>query len=80
MRWYIKLIRDDGDSVFIAYSYERNKSCDGVLKYSKSKRDITIEKMSDGADDYETRDMFQFVYRFLANGGIPREKKCICIG
>jgi len=81
MRWYVKLLQEDDGYIFIAYSYEKNSACDGVLKYDKGRRDLAIERMSDGADEFATQLLFGPIHGILrTEGRIPEEKKCICTG
>ncbi|GBU21949.1 hypothetical protein R80B4_01851 [Fibrobacteres bacterium R8-0-B4] len=81
MRWYVRLLKEDESRIFIAYSYEKNSLCDGVLEYNKGKHDISIEKLSEGADEFATKWLFSHIHGLLRRDGrIPEEKKCICIG
>lgn len=80
MRWYVKRLKEDEGRIFIAYSYEKNNLCDGVLEYNKGKQGITIEKMSDGADEFATKWLFSHIHRLLKENRLTEEKRCICIG
>jgi len=80
MRWYIKLVRRDGKSVYVAYSYEMNDSCDGLLVYDELTKAITIEKMSQGASEFETKGVFEHIYRALRKNELTEKKQAICIG
>ncbi len=80
MRWYVKRLQEDENRIFIAYSYEKNSLCDGVLEYSKNERGITIEKMSEGADEFATKWLFSHIHGLLRKNRLTEEKQCICIG
>jgi hypothetical protein len=80
MRWYIKLVRRDGKYVYIAYSYEMNDTCDGLLRYEELTKAITIEKMSDGADEFDTKGVFEHVHRLLRKNELTEKRTKICIG
>ena len=67
MNWHVKLLKEDDDSLLIAYSYERNDTCDGLLRYDKKNGAISIEKMSDGADEFGTRWLFGPLRQVLNN-------------
>jgi hypothetical protein len=71
---------DDSDSLSIEYSYGDSKACDGVLLYDKNTEEITIVKMSNGADEFDTKWLFPQIYRLVDEKGITREKRRICIG
>jgi len=80
MKWYVKLLKKEDANIFIAYSYEKNSSCDGVLRYDKNKEDISIEKMSDGASKTATEMVFGNIHILLEKNEITENRKCICIG
>jgi hypothetical protein len=80
MRWHIKLVRRNGKNVYIAYSYEMNDSCDGLLVYDESAETITIEKLSLGADEFDTKGVFEHIYRSLRKNELTDKKQVICIG
>jgi len=80
MRWYIKLVRKDGKNIYVAYSYEKNDTCDGLLIYDESTKTITIEKMSQGAGMGDTKGVFEHVHRALRKNELTEKKQVICIG
>jgi len=80
MVWHVKLKSDKSDSQLIGYSYGNSNECDGVLRYDKNTREIAIERMSDGADEFYTKWLFPHIYRLVGEKGITAEKRRICIG
>jgi len=80
MRWYVKKQIENSDAVLISYSYEKNDTCDGLLKYNKSTDEISIEKMSDGADEFATRWLFQHIYSLLADNKLTNTRRTVAIG
>ena len=51
--WY-KLEDDTKYKMIIAYSWEKDKSCDGRLIFNKHTKEMIIEKISAGADEGAT--------------------------
>jgi hypothetical protein len=80
MKWYVRLIKKNCTSVEIAYSFERNDTCDGLLRYEEPTHVITIERMSEGADEFTTKWLFQHIHRLLKKNELTPEKRVICIG
>jgi len=80
MNWHVRLKNNDSDSLLIEYSCGNSKACDGVLRYDKVTEKITIERMSDGADEFYTKWLFPHVYGLLGENGITKDKRRICIG
>ncbi len=39
-----KLISETKNEILIAYSFEEDKNCDGLLSYNKINKEITIQK------------------------------------
>ena len=80
MRWYVKKQSENGKEILINYSYEKNDSCDGLLKYDKDNDKISIEKMSDGADEFATNWLFQHIYRLVSNGELTENMRVVAVG
>ena len=80
MRWYVKKQTESNDSILINYSYEKNDTCDGLLKYDKMSDKITIEKMSDGADEFATKWLFSHIYRLLDRNELNEKRHLVAIG
>jgi len=80
MRWYVKRKSEDEKSIFISYSYEKNDTCDGLLRYDKTTDKIEIEEMSEGADEFATKWLFRHVYGLLDDKKLNGEKRMIAIG
>ena len=80
MRWYVKKQSENNADILINYSYEKNDSCDGLLKYNKISDEITIEKMSDGADDFSTKWLFSHIYNLLDKNELNEKRYLIAIG
>ena len=80
MRWYVKQIKNDEDHISIAYSYEKNDSCDGRLTYDKATTSISIENLSEGADDFATRWLFSHIHGLIRRNELTDKKKMIAIG
>ena len=70
--WY-KLLDESADKMKIAYSIEKNKSCDGVLLYDKLSDSFTVEKFSAGADDWTTNWMSGHILSKIIMGQIKRK-------
>lgn len=51
--WY-KLEDDTKYKMIIAYSWEKDKSCDGRLIFNKQTEEMKVEKMSVSADEFAT--------------------------
>ena len=80
MRWYIKKQTENNESILINYSYEKNDTCDGLLKYDKISEKITIERISNGADEFATRWLFSHIYGLLGKKELTEKKHMIAIG
>ena len=80
MRWYIKKQSENTNNILINYSYENNDTCDGLLKYDKSSDEITIEKISDGADELATKWLFSHIYRLLDKNELNEKRHLVAIG
>jgi len=80
MLWYVKKQTEDDNNILINYSYEENKNCDGLLKYNKKSDEIIIEKMSQGADEFATKWLFQHIYRLIDKNELTQNKRIIAIG
>ncbi|MCL2219766.1 MAG: hypothetical protein FWC23_06885 [Chitinispirillia bacterium] len=80
MRWYVKLVRRNGKSIYIAYSYETNDSCDGLLRYEEPTKNIVIERLSDGADEFDTKGVFSHIHGLLRKNELTEKIRMICIG
>jgi hypothetical protein len=81
MVWHVRLRSEDDRELLIEYSYATNESCDGLLKYDKPTKDITVEKVSDGADfEYATMGLFVPLRYLLKAGKINGKKKRVCTG
>ena len=77
--WY-KLINESSDKMKIAYSVEKNKSCDGILIYDKPNDCFTIEKLSEGADNWITNWLSGHILAKIIMGQISEERKLIATG
>ncbi len=77
--WY-KLADDTKYKMKIAYSFEKNKSCDGILVYDKTDDSFIIEKMSDGADVWITNWLSGHILSKIITGQISKERKVIATG
>lgn len=77
--WY-KLLDESSDKMKIAYSIEKNKSCDGVLLYDKINDNFTVEKFSDGADDWVTKWLSGHILYKIITGQISYDIKQIATG
>ena len=51
MYGWAKLQEETEEQLKIGYSLGRNKSCDGLIMYSKKDGEIEIAKVSDGANE-----------------------------
>jgi len=71
---------ENDENIIIGYSYSKNESCDGVLKYDKNQKELIIEKLSEGADEGGTKMLFSILYGILGNGGLSNEVKMIATG
>lgn len=71
---------ENENDIYINYSYENNDSCDGLLRYNKINDNITIEKLSDGADLSATKWLFPHIYSLLDKNNLTESKKRISIG
>ena len=80
MRWYVKKQVENSDVILINYSYEKNDTCDGLLKYDKLSDKIIIEKMSVGADEFSTKWLFSHIYRLLDKNELNEKKYMVAIG
>jgi hypothetical protein len=80
MVWHVRQKSDERDRLLIEYSYGDSKACDGVLLYDKNTEEITIVKMSNGADEFYTKWLFPHIYRLLRENDLTIEKRRICIG
>jgi hypothetical protein len=80
MRWYVKKQSEDDKSIFINYSYEKNDTCDGLLKFDKGERKFEIVEMSEGADDFATRWVFPHIRGLITNNELNGEKRKIAVG
>jgi hypothetical protein len=80
MRWYVKKQIENNDCIFIDYSYEKNDTCDGLLKYDKDSKNITIEKMSDGADEFATKWLFSHIHGLLRRNELNEKIRMVAIG
>ena len=80
MRWYVKKQMENNENILINYSYEKNDTCDGLLKYDKISDKITIEKMSDGADEFATKWLFSHIYGLLDKKELNDNKHMVAIG
>ncbi|MGF7045159.1 hypothetical protein [Fusobacterium sp. PH5-44] len=81
MRWIIKKISEDKSKIMIAYSFDTNYSCDGIIEYNKEKEEFTINKMSEGATEGFTKWLFQHLWSFVDGRRELTEKpRVIAIG
>jgi len=80
MRWYVKKQSENNDNILINYSYEKNDTCDGLLKYNKISDKITIEKMSDGADEFATKRLFSHIYGLLDKNQLNEKRYMVATG
>ena len=80
MRWYVEKRSENENKILINYSYEKNDSCDGLLAFDKPTKEISIEKLSDGADDFSTRWLFQHIYRLVKNNELTEKRRVVAIG
>lgn len=81
MEWHVRLRSEDDKELLIEYSYATNESCDGLLKYDKPSKSITVEKVSEGADfEYATMGLFVPLRYLLKEGKINGKKKRVCTG
>jgi len=80
MRWYVKKQSENNDDILINYSYEKNDTCDGLLKYNKVSDKITIEKISDGADEFATKWLFSHIYGLLDKNELNGQRHMVAIG
>ena len=54
MYGWCKLIEETETEMVIGYSWEADKSCDGRLIFNKQTKEMTLEKMSAGANESAT--------------------------
>ena len=80
MRWYVKKQTENNERILINYSYEKNDKCDGLLRYDKISEKITIERMSDGADEFATKWLFSHIYGLLEKKELTEKKHMVAIG
>jgi hypothetical protein len=74
MNWWYKKLYEDEKIIRVAYSYEENQSCDGILVYNKETKAITVEKMSDGADEFDTGRAKQHLYGCIRDNLLSFDK------
>jgi len=80
MLWFVNKKTENDENIIIGYSYSKNDSCDGILKYDKNQEELSIEKLSEGADEGVTKMLFSILYGILGNGGLSKDKKMIATG
>jgi len=80
MLWHVRLRSENETDILIEYSHSPSDRCDGLLIYNKPSKSITIEKISDGADEFGTRWLFGPLRQVLNNNDLTEKKRRICIG
>ena len=55
MNGWCKFLSEDENLIKIAYSLEKNNSCDGELIYSKDTKEIAVAKLATNAGDVLTK-------------------------
>lgn len=54
MYGWCTLLKETSDSMVIGYSWQKDNSCDGLLKFNKNTKNIFVEKLSASADKDDT--------------------------
>lgn len=54
MYGWCKLIEENENEMIIGYSWESDKTCDGRLVFNKHTKEMSVEKISVGADEGAT--------------------------
>jgi len=79
MVWhYIKLFEDE-NTIRIGWSFEQNKSCDGVILYFKNEDSFEVEKMSLGAEEFDAKRAIGKLWKYKDKLYTDRPRT-ICIG
>ena len=77
--WY-KLLSESDDEMRIAYSFEKNDSCDGILSYNKKNDGFKTIKMSKGTDEWITRWISRHILSKIITGKISNTRGMIAAG
>jgi hypothetical protein len=80
MVWYIKKNSENKENVFVNYSCENNKNCDGLIKYNRNTESFEIEELSKGSGDFEAKRLFPLLYKFIDKNNLPIETYRLAIG
>ena len=77
MLGWAKPIRENDDEMFIAYSVESDRSCDGVLVWDKKTEEFRIDKLSATADVMSTNRLAGLIRYSLYEGFFTPGVNCM---
>ncbi len=75
MVWTLKKIAENENTITIGYSYENNRSCDGIIIYDKKTHENSLKKISpvQGENTDFSRFVGEKAFQFIH--GLLRDKK-----
>lgn len=80
MLWHIIKRSENDNSIFIGYSSETSKECDGLIKYDKLNGELNVEKYSLSSDEYDTGRLLPHIFTALRRNAVTDNIRTVSLG
>ena len=80
MLWYINLLQVMGSVYRIAFSFDDDNSCDGVIEYDSKTDSCSVIVPSSGCNEFYTNKLINLLPYIYKNEGFTKGIRTVAIG
>lgn len=80
MLWHIIKRSENEKSVDIGYSSGASKECDGLIRFDKESRELSVLRLSDSSDESDTEWLLPHIFTAFRRNEVVESVRTIAIG
>ena len=80
MVWHIIKRSENANCIDIGYSSGKNKECDGLIRFDKSNRELTVVRLSKSSDKSDTDWLLPHIFTAFRRNDVVDSIRTIAIG
>ena len=80
MLWHIIKRSENDKCVDIGYSCGESKKCDGLIRFDKASRELSVISLSESSDEFDTKWLLPHIFTAFRRNDVVDSVRTIAIG